>query len=74
MSCFDSVWVNCPRCGKQVEFQSKAGECNLHDYTLETVTQAPEVLGSLSRQTETCSHCNASVGIQVIMMAQAVLR
>lgn len=33
MGLYDSVFVNCPKCGAQVEFQTKAGECRLKQYT-----------------------------------------
>jgi len=32
MSCFDRVWVRCPKCGHDVEFQSKAGSCAMDEY------------------------------------------
>lgn len=32
MGMFDSVFVPCPICKKLIEFQSKAGECNLKKY------------------------------------------
>lgn len=37
MGMFDSVWAECPKCHRQVEFQSKAGNCLLEDYTLDKV-------------------------------------
>ena len=36
MGMFDSVIVQCPNCGKGMEFQSKAGDCDLISYTLES--------------------------------------
>lgn len=35
MGMFDSVMVNCPKCGHEHEFQSKSGECILDVYTLD---------------------------------------
>lgn len=35
MGMFDSVWVDCPRCGGKMEFQSKEGECYLNNYSLD---------------------------------------
>ena len=32
MGMFDSLYVSCPECGDIVEFQSKAGDCNLISY------------------------------------------
>jgi hypothetical protein len=48
---FDSLYVEC-RCGKRVEFQSKAGDCVLRDYTLEDVPHA--VAGDLIGERQKC--------------------
>jgi hypothetical protein len=37
MGMFDSFMATCPDCGKQVEFQSKAGDCLLNEYTVTNV-------------------------------------
>lgn len=34
MGMFDSVFAECPKCGKDVEFQSKAGDCLLSKYRI----------------------------------------
>lgn len=52
MGMFDSLIVKCPKCGKGVEFQSKAGECLLNDYNLSTVPS--EIAIDLNGETETC--------------------
>lgn len=33
MGMFDSLFVKCPTCGKELEFQSKSGACALNRYT-----------------------------------------
>ncbi len=43
MSNFDSVWTKCPVCSQEVEFQSKAGSCELRSYRTSSV---PEVIAS----------------------------
>jgi hypothetical protein len=42
MGMFDSVFVDCPHCGKKNELQTKNGECILGRYDL--VNAPPEVL------------------------------
>jgi hypothetical protein len=37
---FDSIYVPCPHCGKRMEFQTKAGDCQLKVLTLEQATPA----------------------------------
>lgn len=37
MGMFDSVWFKCPKCGNQVEKQSKAGECVLKNISPDDV-------------------------------------
>ena len=34
MVMFDSVYVSCPKCGKEKEFQSKSGDCLMYVYDL----------------------------------------
>lgn len=49
---FDRVWVACPNCGKVVEFQSKAGECDLLRFN---VDNAPvDVLIDIMNDPECC--------------------
>lgn len=40
MGMFDSVWVECPGCGKRMEFQSKAWGCEMDSWTLESAPGA----------------------------------
>ena len=37
MGMFDSVVARCPRCGGELEFQSKSGECSLATYPVYAV-------------------------------------
>lgn len=60
MGSFDSLWVACP-CGKEVEFQSKAGECSMHDYRLDTTP--PSVAGDLIGQSQTCE-CGKTITLR----------
>ncbi len=60
MGMFDSVWAKCPKCDKDVEFQSKAGECCLIDYTSDSV---PAVIAAdIAGESNTCQ-CGAVVTI-----------
>lgn len=59
MGLFDSVYVDCPRCGNSIEFQSKAGECVMASYRPSAM---PAVIAAdLSGQSEWCADCGASV-------------
>jgi endogenous inhibitor of DNA gyrase (YacG/DUF329 family) len=59
MGMFDSVIVRCPKCGTEVEFQSKAGECRLNNYAPESAP--PAVLVDTVGQTATCPTCATKV-------------
>jgi len=37
MGMFDSIYFNCPDCGKNIEAQSKSGECSLDSYAHDSV-------------------------------------
>jgi hypothetical protein len=52
MGMFDSLYVDCT-CGKQVEFQSKSGECSLARYTIHDCP--PAVAGDLIDRVEQCA-------------------
>ena len=57
MGMFDSVWVKCPKCGTENEFQSKSGLCILEDYTLENCPE--DVFVNINRYAPiTCGRCN----------------
>ena len=71
MGMFDRVWVSCPKCGAQVEFQSKAGECILKDYTLNDVP--PEIREDIVGEMEFCENCEEVVTIQYGTGLQAVI-
>ncbi len=54
MGMFDRVWAKC-QCGTNVEFQTKAGECSLHDYSIDN---APDkIKADIIGEAESCSNC-----------------
>lgn len=52
MGMFDIVWVKCSRCGQRIEFQSKAGNCSLTEYTQDDVPK--EIAESLAGKCQRC--------------------
>lgn len=52
MGMFDSVYAACPKCGKEVEFQSKAGKCDLKNYSALSVP--PEIAQDIAGDTQAC--------------------
>jgi len=64
MGCFDSIWVPCPDCGEESEFQSKGGECLLQNYKLH---EAPaDVLSDVNRHApNTCVKCGTVYHVEV---------
>jgi hypothetical protein len=59
---FDSVLVRCRTCGEQVEFQSKAGECGLAEYSLDDCP--PEIAADILGDSESCRKCGGTVTIR----------
>lgn len=58
MGMFDSVVGKCPYCGTENELQSKAGECMLRSYNLDTADKVPiQIARDLHGSTETCYSC-----------------
>lgn len=59
MGCFDTVTTTCPLCGFVMEFQSKAGNCNLERYS---TRQVPiEIAADLAGASKVCKNCGATV-------------
>ena len=63
MGVFDKVWVTCPECGEGIEFQSKAGDCMMDNYTLDNVPK--KILSSIKGEAEACERCHTVVKIVV---------
>ena len=40
MGCFDTVYIKCPECKKKTAIQTKAGECELRNYSYQQVPLA----------------------------------
>jgi len=53
MGMFDSVIAECPSCGEEIEFQSKAGDCGLKRYHFSNVP--PEVAADVDEDSRNCS-------------------
>ena len=62
MGMFDSLYVNCSKCKKQLEFQSKSGECLLSVYTKESLT--PQVAIGMNRDIVKCKSCGNSFKLE----------
>lgn len=57
MGMFDSLYVPCPKCNTDVEFQSKGGHCVLASYTLDNVPT--DVFNGIRREGN-CEGCGYS--------------
>jgi predicted RNA-binding Zn-ribbon protein involved in translation (DUF1610 family) len=55
MGMFDTVYVECPGCGEEVEMQTKTGPCLLGQYSLDSAP--PEVLLGVANEPECCPEC-----------------
>lgn len=63
MGMFDTVYVNCPECGKEHEFQSKSGECLLRNYSLQ---DAPDdVMANVNRHSPCYCECGAVFEVDI---------
>lgn len=63
MGMFDSVRVPCPQCGKEVEAQTKSGECMLEWYNLDKAPQ--DVLVNVNRHAPFyCSSCKIKFQVE----------
>lgn len=63
MGMFDSVWVKCPKCNEENEFQSKSGECDLSNYTLENCPD--DVLSNVNRHSPVECDCGCKYEVDI---------
>lgn len=61
MGMFDTVVARCPACGANVEFQTKAGPCELKRYA--HINVPADIAASLNGEVKTCS-CGEVLRIQ----------
>lgn len=62
MGMFDSVIAKCPKCGDEIEFQSKSGDRSLRRYNINSVP--PEIARDIDGEVQSCS-CGHLVKIKV---------
>ena len=61
---FDSVWVKCPLCKAENEFQSKSGDCLCESYELENCPE--NVLVNVNRHSPCeCDECGAFYEVDI---------
>jgi len=71
MGMYDIIWVPCPKCGNEIELQSKSGRRCLDEYTLETVPN--DVLtGINSLSPYMCESCNTKFSIDTENIAPMI--
>ncbi len=63
MGMYDTVIVNCPKCGAENDFQTKSGECILAEYTLENCPD--DVMVDVNRHSPCQCDCGASFEVDV---------
>ena len=63
MGMYDSVWVKCPKCDTENEFQSKSGDCSLEHYTLENCPE--DVLANVNRHSPCNCECGAIYSVDI---------
>jgi len=62
MGCFDSVYFKCPKCGEEIEEQSKADECCQINYEPNEVPF--KIAASLTGQHIKCYECKTKFVIK----------
>lgn len=72
MGLYDSVWVHCTNCGERIEFQSKAGECILAQYTLDETPCG--ILIDIDGDYTFCPQCESVVSIEVYSKLVGIMR
>ena len=68
MGMFDRVWIKCPECKEDIEFQSKGGECCLADYDITNIP--PAIAGDIDGDVSLCHSCGYAARINVQCVVQ----
>lgn len=64
MGMYDTVWVECPKCGTKEGFQSKGGDCLLGDYDLDNCPS--DVMKNVNRHSPyECEKCKSLFKVDV---------
>ena len=63
MGMYDSVIVECPKCGEQHYFQSKSGECMLDVYTLDDCPD--DVMADVNRHSPYKCYCGSFIQVDI---------
>ena len=58
MGMFDSMYVRCPKCKAEIEFQTKTGECGMNSYILGRDSIPPWLEASLAGELFHCTSCD----------------
>lgn len=70
MGCFDSVFIKCPKCGYNIEFQSKAGRCDMYRFN---ESKVPIVLADdIDGEVMECPTCHTRVMAKQIVPVKTV--
>ena len=56
MGMFDTLLLTCPHCGKTTRHQSKADDCYMADYYLESAPLS--IIADVAKNPLTCDQCN----------------
>ena len=60
MGMFDSLYIKCPKCGKELEFQSKSGPCLLMGYNAEDNDLPSQIAIGMQGDTVNCQFCDSN--------------
>lgn len=72
MTHFDSIFIECPKCGEgMVEFRTQAGECDFLEYDLDAAP--PALLESIIGQSEVCESCHHFIHIERYKRKQEIV-
>lgn len=73
MGMFDTIIIECPECGNEIECQSKSGDCTLKRLSLRRAcAKGDEALFDINRHApHVCNKCGKAWEVQVKMMAVA---
>ncbi len=62
MGLYDSLTIDCPKCGNELELQSKSGRCCMDNFSKNNLT--PEVAVGINGDIVRCQFCNSRIRLE----------
>ena len=68
MGMFDTIYLECPDCGKKNELQTKWGACVLGEYSIDDAP--PDAMEKFVQNSVECEYCECEFKVEIVTRPQ----